>query len=518
MAYQAFYRKFRPDHFAEVKGQDHIVKTLQNQLASDRLGHAYLFCGTRGTGKTTTAKILARAINCENPGPNGPCGECEMCKQIAAGNSMNVIEIDAASNNKVEDVRQIIEEVQYAPTVGKFKVYIIDEVHMLTGSAFNALLKTLEEPPSYLVFILATTEAHKLPLTIRSRCQRYDFHRITPETIAKRLRELLDEEGIEAEDEALFYIGKKADGALRDGLSLLEQCVSFYYGEKLTYEKVLKALGAVDKEIYNAFAIALNECDTEGLLTITDQVVREGKDIGLFLDELIGYYRDMMMVKNTSNPEQLVEMDTQSLEQLKELAKNVEMPVIFRYLRVLSEASNRMRYEQAKRTLFEVTVLRLAKPEMEQDLESLTNRIKNLEEKIQNGDFLPKRNVIIEGDTKEEDVLPPPKKELILPEEAKEFVEHRMEILKDLPDLVKKVYGETSLYVDEGGELVFGDPSITKIELIQSHMDELKEAIERKVGKEVRIKARVIQNADREPGLDRILARIQGSHVVIEEQ
>ena len=211
MSYQALYRKFRPDNFEEVKGQDHIVTTLKNQIRSDHVGHAYLFCGTRGTGKTTVAKIFARAVNCENPGEKGPCGECEMCQTIGAGNSMNVVEMDAASNNKVDDIRQVIEEVQYSPAQGKYKVYIIDEVHMLTTSAFNALLKTLEEPPSYLIFILATTEVHKIPMTILSRCQRYDFKRISVETIAARLRELLDQEGIAAEERALTYIANLAD-------------------------------------------------------------------------------------------------------------------------------------------------------------------------------------------------------------------------------------------------------------------------------------------------------------------
>lgn len=202
MSYQALYRKYRPKDFSSVRGQEHIVKTLTNQIQADRIGHAYLFCGTRGTGKTTVAKIFAKAVNCENPGPNGPCGECAMCKAIEEQSSMNVVEIDAASNNRVDDIRQVIDEVQYSPAEGRFKVYIIDEVHMLSTSAFNALLKTLEEPPSYLIFILATTEAHKIPLTILSRCQRYDFKRIQVETIAARLRELLEIEGIEAEDKA----------------------------------------------------------------------------------------------------------------------------------------------------------------------------------------------------------------------------------------------------------------------------------------------------------------------------
>ena len=245
MSYQALYRKFRPQEFDDVKGQDHIVTTLKNQIKADRIGHAYLFCGTRGTGKTTIAKIFAKAVNCEHPVDGSPCGECPTCRAIAAGNSMNVIEIDAASNNGVDNIRQIREEVEYRPTEGKYKVYIIDEVHMLSIGAFNALLKTLEEPPAYVIFILATTEAHKIPITILSRCQRYDFRRISIDTITARLRELMDAEQVTVEDRALRYIAKAGDGSMRDALSLLDQCIAFYLGQELTYDKVLDTLGAV---------------------------------------------------------------------------------------------------------------------------------------------------------------------------------------------------------------------------------------------------------------------------------
>ena len=243
MSYTALYRKYRPSEFEDVKGQDHIVTTLKNQIKADRIGHAYLFCGTRGTGKTTVAKIFAKAVNCEHPVDGSPCGECQSCKAIAAGSSMNVIEIDAASNNGVENIRQIREEVSYSPTQGKYKVYIIDEVHMLSIGAFNALLKTLEEPPSYVIFILATTESHKIPITILSRCQKYDFRRISIETISARLMDLLEQEGVEAEEKAVRYVAKAGDGSMRDALSLLDQCIAFYLGEPLTYDHVLEVSG-----------------------------------------------------------------------------------------------------------------------------------------------------------------------------------------------------------------------------------------------------------------------------------
>ena len=252
MAYTALYRKFRPNEFEDVKGQEHIVTTLKNQIKADRIGHAYLFCGTRGTGKTTVAKIFAKAVNCEHPVDGSPCGECASCRAIAAGSSMNVIEIDAASNNGVDNIREIREEVNYSPTEGRYKVYIIDEVHMLSIGAFNALLKTLEEPPSYVIFILATTEAHKIPITILSRCQRYDFRRISIDTISARLSELMMQEGVEVEEKAIRYVAKAADGSMRDALSLLDQCIAFYLGQKLTYDHGLEVLGAVDTEIFSA--------------------------------------------------------------------------------------------------------------------------------------------------------------------------------------------------------------------------------------------------------------------------
>ncbi len=252
MSYTALYRKFRPTAFEDVKGQEPIITTLKNQIRADRIGHAYLFCGTRGTGKTTAAKIFAKAVNCQHPVDGSPCGECEMCKAIAAGTSMNVIEIDAASNNGVDNIREIREEVAYRPTEGRYKVYIIDEVHMLSIGAFNALLKTLEEPPEYVIFILATTEVHKIPVTILSRCQHYDFRRITIETISARLQELMVTEQVEAEERAIRYVAKAADGSMRDALSLLDQCIAFYLGEKLTYDHVLDVLGAVDTEVFGS--------------------------------------------------------------------------------------------------------------------------------------------------------------------------------------------------------------------------------------------------------------------------
>lgn len=303
MSYTALYRKFRPDNFSDVKGQDHIVTTLTNQIKHNRIGHAYLFCGTRGTGKTTVAKILAKAVNCEHPVDGSPCNQCAMCKAIQAGTAMNVIEIDAASNNGVDNIREIREEVSYRPTEGKYKVYIIDEVHMLSTGAFNALLKTLEEPPSYVIFILATTEAHKIPITILSRCQRYDFHRITIDTIASRLEELLNIEGVEAEEKAVRYVAKAGDGSMRDALSLLDQCIAFYLGQTLTYDKVLEVLGAVDTEVFSKLLRRVIQGDVTGSIHILEELIVGGRELGQFVGDFTWYMRNLLLVKTSEEPE-----------------------------------------------------------------------------------------------------------------------------------------------------------------------------------------------------------------------
>ena len=265
MSYTALYRKYRPNVFSGVVGQDPIVKTLKNQMKTGRVSHAYLFCGTRGTGKTSTAKIFARAINCLHPTAEGePCNQCRLCQEILAGRSVNVMEIDAASNNSVDNIREIREEVKYPPTEGVYKVYIIDEVHMLSNSAFNALLKTLEEPPAHVVFILATTDPQKVPPTILSRCQRFDFRRITAEDIAHTLMRYLAEEGLSATEDAVRYVAQLADGSLRDSLSILDQCLAFYSGEEVTLEKVQDVVGAVDQTVFFDMVDALKEKMPQG--------------------------------------------------------------------------------------------------------------------------------------------------------------------------------------------------------------------------------------------------------------
>lgn len=383
MSYTALYRKWRPTGFADVKGQDHIVQTLKNQITGQRIGHAYLFCGTRGTGKTTIAKIFAKAVNCEHPVDGSPCGECESCQSIVSGRSMNVVEIDAASNNGVENIREIREQVQYPPTEGRYRVYIIDEVHMLSTGAFNALLKTLEEPPSYVIFILATTEVHKIPITVLSRCQRYDFRRITIETIAARLRELADAEQIPVEERALTYLAKAADGSMRDALSLLDQCVAFHFGTLLTYDNVLEVLGAVDSSVFSQLLREILAGDTAGCIHCLEEMVIQGRELGQFVVDFIWYLRNLLILKTTEDAEAMLEMSEDNLRLLREEAKMVNGETLMRFIRIFSELSNQLRYASQKRVLIEIALIKLTKPQMEPNLDSILQRLSELEARIE---------------------------------------------------------------------------------------------------------------------------------------
>lgn len=379
MSYVALYRKWRPGTFDEVKGQDAICMTLKNQIISGRIGHAYLFCGTRGTGKTSVAKIMARAVNCRHPSDGNPCGVCAACRAISAGSSMNVQEVDAASNNGVDNIRDIREQVQYPPTEGKYRVFIIDEVHMLSPGAFNALLKTLEEPPAYVIFILATTEVNKIPVTVLSRCQRYDFHRITAEIITERLKELTEAENISVDPRALEYIARRADGAMRDALSLLDECVSFRPEGSIGYEEVLEILGAVDAEVFSDLFRALLAGRTGDALCILNEALEAGRETGQFVNDFLWYLRNLLLLKTSEEADRLIDSSAENRARMKADAAEASKALLMRYLRLLSELSNRMRYASQKRVLTELALIRLTSPEMDVDNDALLERITSLE-------------------------------------------------------------------------------------------------------------------------------------------
>ena len=442
MSYVALYRKFRPSTFDEVKGQDHIVKTLKNQMRTDRIGHAYLFCGTRGTGKTSVAKILAKAVNCEHPVDGNPCNECPTCKSIQAGTSMNVIEIDAASNNGVDNIREIREEVAYRPTEGRFKVYIIDEVHMLSTGAFNALLKTLEEPPSYVIFVLATTEANKIPITILSRCQRYDFHRISLETIAARLKELLDIEGVQAEERALRYVAKAGDGSMRDALSLLDQCIAFHYGETLTYENVMEVLGTTDYEVFSRLLRDILNQRVSSCIATLEELIYKGKELTQFTGDFTWYLRNLLLLKTEGESAQALDVSAENLRLLQEECEMVEAPTLMRFIRILSELSGQIRYSTQKRVLVEVALIKLCKPQMETDTSSLLERIRALEKKLEKGVVMqaaPAAGQIAQqgANLQEEVKQAPPEK--ATPEDLKQVADHWSQIIMKSGRLLRAV-------------------------------------------------------------------------------
>ena len=380
MSYVALYRKFRPQTFAEVKGQDHVVRTIRNQIKNGRTGHAYLFTGTRGTGKTSVAKIMAKALNCLDPKDGEPCNCCENCLAINSAGFMDVLEMDAASNNGVDDIRQLIEETQYTPAKGKYKVFIIDEAHMITKAAFNAFLKTLEEPPAYAVFILATTEPHKLPQTILSRVQRYDFRRISAEVIKENLKELAEKEGCSAQDKALGYIARLGDGSMRDAVSLLDKCIAFSLGKELTYDIVLEALGAADTEAFSGLLRAVYAGDCSGALEYIDSAAAEGRDISRFVTDFCGYLRNVLLVSiNPDAAEKITGVSAENMALLKEDAANVQQEIIIRYINSLSELLNRMRFSTVRQLLTEVEFIRLSRPQMETDNSAILDRIRQLE-------------------------------------------------------------------------------------------------------------------------------------------
>ncbi len=504
MSYTALYRKWRPNNFEDVKGQDHIVTTLKNQIKSGRVGHAYLFCGTRGTGKTSIAKIFAKAVNCESPVDGSPCGTCKTCKAIAAGASMNVMEIDAASNNGVDNIREIRDEVAYSPAEGKYKVYIIDEVHMLSIGAFNALLKTLEEPPSYVIFILATTEVHKIPITILSRCQRYDFKRITIDTIVERLKEMMSEEQVQVEDKALRFIAKTADGSFRDAISLLDQCISFYFGEELTYDKVLDVLGAVDTEIFSKLLRTILAKDIIASIHMLDDLIVQGRELSQFVVDFTWYMRNLLLVQSSENTEDLLDVSKENLARLEEEAQMIQPETLMRYIRIFSELSGQIKYASQKRVLTEIALIKLCKPSMEADTESMLDRIRELEEKFEKG--IPTYQVqsvsAAANQSTSTGVQPPqPRPQLpkAIPEDIKKVVNMWQGIVAGMEGIYKANLKNAKLSMSEDGRLIIvvADTMVSQMFNKEEHINKISEAIAERIEKKVDIEIKGLQKAQR---------------------
>ena len=384
MAYTALYREWRPRTFNDVVGQEHITTTLKNQILNNRIAHAYLFCGTRGTGKTSTAKVFAKALNCLDLKDGEPCNECEMCRKINEGLAIDVTELDAASNNGVDKIRDIIDDVKYPPQEARYKVYIMDEVHMLSAGAVNAFLKTLEEPPNNVIFILATTDPQKLPITILSRCQRFDFKRINNSEITARLRRIVDEQNVLADEKSLSLIARVSDGAMRDSLSILDQAISMGNGN-VDYNTVVSMLGLVTNEHLFNLVNAIIQRSVEKSIEIIEDVIYSGKDIYLFIKDLIAHYRNLLMVKVTNNPEEVLDMSEENIALIKEQGARLRAEEIMRCIRILQEAENNAKLSKQARLYCELAVIKMCKIEYDTSNEVMLTRLNKLEESLRNG-------------------------------------------------------------------------------------------------------------------------------------
>lgn len=441
MAYVSLYRRFRPDSFDKVIGQNHIVKTLCNQIKNDRIGHSYLFTGTRGTGKTSCAKIFAKAVNCLKPIDGSPCNQCSVCKELSKPGNIDVIEIDAASNNGVDEIRQLKENTQYRPSAGKYKVYIIDEVHMLTTSAFNALLKTLEEPPEHIIFILATTEVHKLPATILSRCLRFDFRLVPTEQIKDLLCKIFDEMGVKYDEKAVRQIAVFGEGSVRDAISVADMCMSYCDGN-ITLEGVLEALGASDFNSLHALGKAIIQGDSGQALTVLDKLYKDGRNT--IHKDLCNYFRDLMAIKNIKGYKS-ISVTEEQFELLSELSQNTENYRISRAMEILADIETSLRYSSQPRILFEATIVKACELRLDESNEATITRLKELEKKYEE---LKKSGIKISAITEKTEAKKP--KEQIIQEE-------KIDIAKELEQNSVKVEDKTIFeeVIDEEDEKAY---------------------------------------------------------------
>ncbi len=465
MAYLALYRRFRPTTFDKVIGQDVIVKTLTNQIINDKIGHAYLFCGARGTGKTSIAKIFAKSVNCLNNKSGSPCGKCEACKSLLDPSSIDILEMDAASNNKVEHVREIRENVQYPPVNVRYKVYIIDEVHMLTTEAFNALLKTLEEPPKHAIFVLATTEPQKLPATILSRCMRFDFRLVETKKLYELVKNIYDEIGKKYTDEAIMAIAKAGEGSVRDTLSVADLCVSIGEG-KLLYDDVLSVLGATDFNKINNIVNAMFSGDIGGVLSTTSELLSLGKSIGVLVKDLASYLRDLLVIKTCKTSKEMLNIPNEKFSTMSNTANLVNDVRILRALEIISSVENALKFSTQQRNVLESALLKASLPEIDSNVEALISRVKTLEEKLSE---LYKNGVRVQSVNAKKEETIEVKPTVVKVEEVKTAVEPKTETIEvkvnsELPNIDIEVKREQPIKVET-------KPSELKVETVAPSVD-----------------------------------------------
>ncbi|PHV70024.1 DNA polymerase III subunit gamma/tau [Sporanaerobium hydrogeniformans] len=490
MSYLALYRKYRPHTFDDVIGQEHIVRTLKNQIHSGRVAHAYLFCGSRGTGKTSIAKIFARAVNCETPINGSACGSCGACRKVQDGSGINIIEMDAASHNGVDNIREINDEVKYTPAVGKYKVYIIDEVHMLSTGAFNALLKTLEEPPAHVIFILATTDPQKIPVTILSRCQRFDFKRISAKEMEERLATYMQKEGVAVEENALAYIARLADGGMRDALSLLEQSISFYYEETITLDKVLYLVGAVDSSILFDMIYAIIAQDASKVLALCEAINSQGRSIKQFASDLLEHSRNLLVAKTTNGMQGVLDYSSEYIESLQEQAKTISTDELMRYIKNFGQLEYELRSTLSPRIVLEVTLLKLTEVQMDTSPESMLARMHFLEEKLQR---LEQEGLKVAPIVQPQVVVSPQKESVPkrLPKavsaDIRELIKKWRAIKEKLPRAAWAIYEscEAGFIEDDIFYVVYKKGMEVGV---NTHLDILKKTINEIAGKEVQIR------------------------------
>lgn len=490
MSYLALYRKYRPYTFDEVVGQEHIVRTLRNQINSHRVAHAYLFSGSRGTGKTSIAKIFARAVNCETPVNGSACGKCDTCQKVSDSSAMNIIEIDAASHNGVDNIREINEEVKYTPAVGKYKVYIIDEVHMLSTGAFNALLKTLEEPPAHVIFILATTDPQKIPVTILSRCQRFDFKRIAADEIEETLKKYMEKENVNIEEKALSYIARLADGGMRDAFSILEQSISFYFGEHITLDKVLYLVGAVDTSLLFEMISAILNKDANKMLSLCEEVNRQGRSLRQFASDLLEHCRNLLVAKTTKGGSDVLDYSSEYVEKLKVQAEEIPVNELMRYIRHLAQLEFELRTAISPRILLEVALLKLCEVQMDDSSESMMSKMQEMERKLEKlmAEGITMATAPVVQAVPKQEVIPSKLPEAV-PDEVKRLKNKWNEILSTFgtTSAARAVYTSTRLGYIEGDILyiVYGKGMEAGV---NRYLEDVKNVINNFAGKEVKVR------------------------------